>query len=49
MTPIQMAEKLSQGETLSRQTIRGKELKVIECLKVIKTNCSKVTKQLKEW
>jgi hypothetical protein len=48
MTPIQKAEALARGETLSRKDIQGDENKILEALKVIKNNCSKVIKQLKD-
>ncbi|CAK0755307.1 hypothetical protein CCP1ISM_50047 [Azospirillaceae bacterium] len=46
-TQLEKARDLSQGETLTRQDIRDEEEKIVECLKVIKANCSKVINQIK--
>lgn len=48
MITMEKAIRLAQGDTLTRNEIRGEEEKIIECLKRIKSNCTIVIKQLEE-
>lgn len=50
-TAKQLALRLVQGETLSRKDIGGSDMAklIVQELQLIKTNCSYVIKQLKEW